>query len=246
MPYFKNNIVNILFIHIPKTGGTAVERYLSQRYNIKLSTSRLFFFDNTFSHVSLQHQTLSTILNHQSRFNIKLSDLMMFSVVRNPYTRLISDLFWNKLINGREPKTIITKRIKSYLQRFKRNQSALDNHIRPQYQFLIANGQIDPSIKILRQETLASDMITLGFNNFPIKQESSRNYYDLLTFEAVSLINTVYSQDFVHFGYDMITSNEMLKTKQTRNKPPKPPTPVPSPVKNQRPRILRRIFFPST
>jgi hypothetical protein len=255
MPYFKNDKANILFIHIPKTGGTAVESYLSRRYNIKLNMARLFYFDKTFSNVSLQHQTLSTILQNHSRFNIQLSDLVIFTVIRNPYTRIISDLLWNKLITGRESPAIITRRITSYLQRYKRNPAAKDNHIRPQYQFLISNGQIDPSIKILRQETLASDMNALGFNNFPMKQESSGNYYDLLTFEAVTLINTVYRQDFLHFGYDMITSNEMLQTKQHRYNTPSfvprsVPRPVPRPVQNavkkQQPRNLHRIFFPST
>jgi hypothetical protein len=27
MPYFKNNDINLLFIHIPKTEGTIIEKY---------------------------------------------------------------------------------------------------------------------------------------------------------------------------------------------------------------------------
>ena len=37
MPYFKNDNVNILFIHIPKTGGSSVETYLSNHFNILLN-----------------------------------------------------------------------------------------------------------------------------------------------------------------------------------------------------------------
>lgn len=37
MPYFKNDTINILFIHIPKTGGTSLEEYFSSKFNIKLN-----------------------------------------------------------------------------------------------------------------------------------------------------------------------------------------------------------------
>ncbi len=239
MPYFNKDTVNILFIHIPKTGGTAVEYYLSRTNNIPLSKSTLYFFDKTFSHVSLQHQTLSTILENHSTFNIKLSQLMIFTVVRNPYTRLISDLFFNKLITETEDACTITKTIKTYLQRFVQNETALDNHIRPQVQFLLVNGKIDPSIHILRQETLSSDMERLGFMNFP-RQTESNNYYNLLSFEAVSLINTVYKEDFVQFGYDMIKTEKELHKKRN---------PSEQNITPNQPRIARitrssSIFFP--
>ena len=44
MPYFKNNETNILFIHIPKTGGTSVDIYLSKKFDIPLNNKSLFLF----------------------------------------------------------------------------------------------------------------------------------------------------------------------------------------------------------
>ena len=32
MPYFHNNYVNLLFIHIPKTGGSSLEIYFSKKF----------------------------------------------------------------------------------------------------------------------------------------------------------------------------------------------------------------------
>ena len=71
MPYFKNNEVNILLIHIPKTGGTSLELYFSYKYNIPLNNNSLFnFLDNTVKKdnnivikSSLQHVTYQTMLN---------------------------------------------------------------------------------------------------------------------------------------------------------------------------------------
>ena len=33
MPYFKK--INLLFIHIPKTGGTSIENYFYKKYDIE-------------------------------------------------------------------------------------------------------------------------------------------------------------------------------------------------------------------
>lgn len=213
--YFKNHTVNTLFIHIPKTGGTAVELYLSRLYNIPMCKSSLYSFDHTFSNVSLQHQLLSTILTNHTRFNIKLSNLMIFSIVRNPYTRCVSDLIFLKIITGKEDTKTITGHIKSYLNIFMKNNTATDNHIRPQVDFLIVDGKINRSIHILRQENLSDGMKTLGFNNFPSQTEPTRNYYNLLTYEAVCIINTVYIHDFLEFDYDMIMTEADLKLRQT-------------------------------
>ena len=41
MPYFTEN--KLLLIHIPKTGGTSIEKYFSQKYNMKLGPENLYF-----------------------------------------------------------------------------------------------------------------------------------------------------------------------------------------------------------
>ena len=43
MPYFSNDIVNLLLIHIPKTGGSSLENYFSDLYNIPLDNNSMLY-----------------------------------------------------------------------------------------------------------------------------------------------------------------------------------------------------------
>ena len=91
MPYFHNKDIHVLYIHVPKTGGTSIETYFSKKYNIPISATCLYSGTGAFLSVSLQHQTLSTLCSHTDKFNIVLDDSLIILVsVRNPYTRLLS------------------------------------------------------------------------------------------------------------------------------------------------------------
>ena len=101
MPYFQNETTNLLFIHIPKTGGTSVETYFSRKLNIPLNEQCLYtpakgrFYKNN---VSYQHQTYLTLLNNAEELGIYFEGITILSIVRNPYDRVISDLFFYKMI----------------------------------------------------------------------------------------------------------------------------------------------------
>ena len=52
--------------------------------------------DLSYYNATLQHQLLRNIYKYSHIFNINLVNLKIFCVVRNPYDRIISDLFWLK------------------------------------------------------------------------------------------------------------------------------------------------------
>jgi hypothetical protein len=209
MPYFNNNNINILFIHIPKTGGTSLEAYFSKKYDVVLDNKTLFdFFDSENQkskniYTTLQHMTYQTIMMHKEFFNIKMDNLEIITIVRNPYERIISDLFWCKKININSTKEEVYHIILEYLY-----DNNLDNHNIPQYLFLTDNNKrLIPNIKILHTETLTKDMKNLGNHDFNVKINTNKNkinYFNYLNQNSIKLINQFYSYDFEFFNYKKI------------------------------------------
>ena len=215
MPYFKNENINLLFIHIPKTGGTSIEQYLKKKYLIELKRSSIFGRYNNFKQKILcnkwiQHLPYKLIFKFNNLFNITTDNLSIFSVVRNPYDRIISAIFFNvKYINPNASKAQIYITLKDILS--KRN---IDFHFKPMYYFLTdENDNLIDNIKILRTESLNDDMIKYGYSDFDnwnnksrvhIKKGLDYNYTNYLNSDTIKLINTFYEKDFILFNYDMI------------------------------------------
>jgi hypothetical protein len=218
MPYFNNNdTLNILMIHIPKTGGTSLETYFSNKFNIPLNSYSLFgFYDlsgdlpdplkTMLSAISMQHMVLRTIRMYHRYLNVNLSNnLKIITIVRNPYHRIISDLFFWDLIRKDSNQEEVYDTIIEFLQ----NPQLYDNHTLPQWQFLIdETNRIPRNIKILHTENLTEEMHRLGYNDFDLfsnknKNNVEKNYLEYLNSKSISLINSLFKRDFELFGYKM-------------------------------------------
>jgi hypothetical protein len=212
MPYFHNTDINILLIHIPKTGGTSLEHYFSSKYDIPLNNDSLYdFLDEETAkskniNSSLQHIRYQTIDNHKEFFKIDMSNIEIITIVRNPYNRIVSDLFWYNKITINSTKEEVYDIIQEYLC-----DKTLDNHTIPQYLFVTdENLQLIPNIKILYTETLQSDMHKIGYVDFDVKindNTNKTNYFDYLNISSIELINDFYYYDFELFNYDKITTS---------------------------------------
>src|SRR5436305_13112749 len=104
MPYFKSPLdsnKNILFIHIPKTGGSSVESYFCKKNNISFEEAFVTDQNKVCSNgVVYQHQVYTAYKQNKEFVNIDFNNLEIITIVRNPYHRIISDLFYFKLINS--------------------------------------------------------------------------------------------------------------------------------------------------
>jgi len=210
MPYYKEK--NLLFIHIPKTGGTVIEDEIKKIYKQTLYSGYTNnILDSPYNKLSLQHQFYTILYKYQDKLDINFNNIKIFSVVRNPYDRIISDLFWWKR-KKKYPEFKInyndTEEIYNFIKNNYLNRDDLDNHNQPQYKFITdENLNLISNIKILKCETLNNINNELneflGFN-INIKRENvNKDYSKFLNKKSVLLINDFYKKDFELFNYKL-------------------------------------------
>lgn len=63
---------HILYIHIPKTGGSSFENYLNTKYKQSLFGSQIYniFTINEYKDITLQHQFYNTIYKYKDILNV--------------------------------------------------------------------------------------------------------------------------------------------------------------------------------
>ena len=215
MPYFynKEKKLNTLLIHIPKTGGTSLCHYFSQKYDIPLDNAAIYTpvkHDEDPGCKTLQHYSYNQIMDKRDKgdlpfANIDLSDLQILTAVRNPYERVVSDMFFFRLISSQTSPEHFFEILRDRYLGNSENRN-FDNHPLPQCCFLF--GALDEvGIQILKTETLTEDMKNIGYTDFDIRVCTTfhhKAYRDFLNKDSIRLINEVYFMDFEYFGYDRI------------------------------------------
>lgn len=206
----------IAFIHIPKTGGTSVEHYFIRKgvpLSCLLTSDQWVPTDPVWERgISLQHQLYCTMETFALNKNIPLETYRKFTIVRNPYTRIVSDLFFFDLIQPESTPEEVTCAIKAYFKAYEMDKTAYDNHPRCQTAFLVNNARkIDSSIHIMRCEHLTEDMQAFGFTDFDVFEQQNRYrvnesaYLKYLNRESILIISRFYAADFANFKYPLLT-----------------------------------------
>ncbi|SDS19253.1 Sulfotransferase family protein [Paraoerskovia marina] len=140
MPVFVKGDRGLLFAHIPKTGGSSIEKHL-QRGGWKMyhhdgrvgkGTSNYFnWCTPQHMHGEMLEQSFRL-----ARFSAR------FAVVRNPIARFQSEYAW-RLGRGVDVSSdAVEKWGYGVLDRFNSNPFILGNHIRPQVEFLVGDMEV--------------------------------------------------------------------------------------------------------
>lgn len=213
MPYYKD--LNILFIYIPKTGGSSIEDYLKtknsgQQYLYSGKGNRLIS-NQEYQQYSLQHQFYSTLYKYRDELAIDFNaTLSVISIVRNPYNRLISGLLWKKMITKDSSRKEVSKAAAIYIA-----HDNLDNHNTAQYKFLInESGKLYEQIQIFRTETLTQNMKAYGFHDYA-GQKMANTYWQFYSQELLDVVNQFYEKDFEYFGYTQVMYLPFLRAQIT-------------------------------
>jgi hypothetical protein len=176
-----------LFIHINRTGGTSIAKGLD---------------------ISPIHFSLSEYEHYwQRRYKTPMPSKTVFTSVRNPYHRAVSQYFF-RIKSGQNgmQKHPIAFDDWLYEVHHKQNPKYRDRELMFQPQYAWLESETQHNIQLIRFENLAADYLKLlaAFEPKPLPWErpSSRpDYETVLTPENKALLARVYATDFEHFNY---------------------------------------------
>ncbi|MBG0798095.1 sulfotransferase family 2 domain-containing protein [Methylocystis sp. L43] len=195
MPLYSIGDKIILFIHVPKAGGTTVEYALAD-YCIGFLNRN---FQPSIFPCSPQHFHGAML---QGILDLEKIDYT-FMTVRHPFERIKSEYKWRRRFFNLS--TPLDEWVASVFASFGANSYVLDNHLRPMVDYLVPNVEVfrleDGLEKLLEklQQRFPGADITLPDG----REMSSGDLSNDLEFapEASKLIRQVYEDDFRAFNY---------------------------------------------
>lgn len=192
----------IIFFHIPKTGGTSIEKAL-------ILTSKKDGY-GVHEKKAMQHFDWK---EYQSILGIKkYNQYYKFAVSRNPYQKVISDYFWLKYVAKINNDNFQKKTFDEYLNYCEHivknklyNLTIYHDHFKPQYEFLYDSNNKLMINKILQFENFeyVKKFVKIRYKANVEHTNSNKNKQKLeLTTTQKNKIYKIYEKDFILLKYE--------------------------------------------
>jgi hypothetical protein len=193
MPLYKQ--LNLLFIHIPKNGGSTVENFLTKKnkgIDLWMDKNKL----------NLNHSEQHCTYKELEEKNFIKDQYSIFTIIRNPVDRVISEFNWFNKVR-KDKYADFNKFLDDFLN--KENFKKFDNHNLSNLDYLLdKDGNIPEKIKIFK--FFDKDNLSLFLNDGDIKKKhdnKTNKIFNNINEEQKSRILEFYKDDIETFNFDI-------------------------------------------
>jgi len=204
-----------IFVHIPKTGGTSIEKIIwpnnEDRSVTNLCMGLVSEFRNKYQTGGLQHLLARQILQEVGRE--VFHDFFKFTIVRNPWDRAVSQYLYmqerkdlRRFLGLSETdcfkKYLALIQKKEHVQWESQHKFILDENEEVMVDYIGRFERFDDDVTCILNEIGAKNAVDFKANVIPHLKKSTRSHYrDYYDSEASEMVAHIYSKDIERFGY---------------------------------------------
>lgn len=189
-----NHEHKFLFLHLPKTGGTSINKFFNDKFNNN---------ERDFGHPYLSDYKCNNF-----------DDYFKFTIVRNPYDRLVSAFFYMKEyskfqsdINFRKKWKLEDDTFESFVKEklpiIIANKDTRPRHFKPQVEFGTTGLDYIGSFNTMQDDmNIICDKIGIERQDLPhVNSSNHKSYTEYYNEELLDIVKTLYFNDFNNYDY---------------------------------------------
>jgi hypothetical protein len=200
MPFVEIDGIRLLFVHVPKAAGSSVEAWMRQLGPLQfwapgMTTAPLLCTPQHFRRSDLDQLFDADYFTHE------------FAIVRDPYRRLVSEYKMRAVLSWqhKNPVPMFGPWLEHNLALAAHNPWHLDNHFRPQWEFVGDRTRvfrIENGLKAALDEV--GRWVGRPAPKEPPRRRATDGFERRIAFSAadVTRVRQRYAEDFARFGYD--------------------------------------------